>query len=259
MMDSKQILDRVKQKKLEGKKSFAILIDPDKNQDHSGIINLVNLAVANQVDFIFVGGSLITNDSFSDIITTIKDYSNIPVVIFPGNQLQIDPAADAILLLSLISGRNPDLLIGQHVLAAPVLKRSKLEIIPTGYLLVSSGAQTSASYMSNTTPIPSNKPAIAACTAMAGEMLGMQIIYLDAGSGSETPISQKVISTVRRSVSIPIIVGGGINSAVKAQNALESGADLIVLGNGIEKNPNLLVQVARKVQSYKSNSTLDIH
>lgn len=251
------ILDRVNESRMIGKKSFAILIDPDKITNISGVIRTANLCVENKVDFIFVGGSLITNDKFSTIITTIKDHCNIPVIIFPGNHIQVEPAADAILLLSLISGRNPDMLIGQHIVAAPVIKRSKLEVIPTGYMLVNSGNHTSVSYMSNTIPIPSNKPTIAACTAMAGEMLGLKIIYIDAGSGSDKPVPQKVISAVRRSVDIPIIVGGGINSVLKAQNALESGADLLVIGNGIEDNHELLIQVSNKIQSY--NKALNVH
>lgn len=256
-MAVKPILESLTSNKIIGRRSLAVLIDPDKNHNLSDVIKLTNMAVENKVDYLFIGGSLITNDNFGAIITTIKDHCNIPVVIFPGNHIQIDPAADGILLLSLISGRNPDMLIGQHVLAAPVLKRSKLEIIPTGYILVNSGSATSASYMSNTTPIPSNKPAIAACTAMAGEMLGLRALYLDAGSGSTHPVPQKVISTVRRSVDVPIIVGGGINSVIKVQNALEAGADMIVVGNALEKSSNLLVKISDKISAV--NEGLNVH
>jgi len=244
-------------KKKKGIKSFAVLIDPDKVDDLGNVVKLVNLCVENKVDYIFVGGSLIVNDNFSNVISTIKSNSNIPTIIFPGNNIQIDPSADAILFLSLISGRNPDMLIGQHVLSAPILKRSKLEVIPTGYMLINSGNQTSASYMSNTTPIPGNKPTIASSTAMAGEMLGLQMIYLDAGSGANEPVSQKIISNVKRCIDIPLIVGGGINSIGKANNAIEAGADLIVIGNAIEKNQSLLIGVSDKINSL--NRTLNIH
>ncbi|MEQ6122077.1 geranylgeranylglyceryl/heptaprenylglyceryl phosphate synthase [Reichenbachiella sp. MALMAid0571] len=256
-MTAGNILLELIDKKKNGIKSFAVLIDPDKVDDLSSVIKLVNLCVENKVDYIFVGGSLIVNDNFSNVISTIKSNSNIPTIIFPGNNIQIDPSADAILFLSLISGRNPDMLIGQHVLSAPILKRSKLEVIPTGYMLINSGNQTSASYMSNTTPIPANKPTIASSTAMAGEMLGLQMIYLDAGSGAHEPVSQKIISNVKRCIDIPLIVGGGINSVGKANNAIEAGADLIVIGNAIEKNQSLLIGVSDKINSM--NRALNIH
>lgn len=256
-MTTNNILADLVYKKKNGLKSFAVLIDPDKVDDMGDIVKLVNLCVENKVDYIFVGGSLIVNDNFSNVISTIKTISSIPTIIFPGNNIQIDPSADAILFLSLISGRNPDMLIGQHVLSAPILKRSKLEVIPTGYMLINSGNQTSASYMSNTTPIPGNKPTIASSTAMAGEMLGLKLIYLDAGSGASQPVSQKIISNVSRCIDIPLIVGGGINSLGKVSNALEAGADLIVIGNAIEKDQELLISVSDKINAI--NKALDVH
>ncbi|MFM7431665.1 MAG: geranylgeranylglyceryl/heptaprenylglyceryl phosphate synthase, partial [Flammeovirgaceae bacterium] len=174
-------------------------------------------------------------------------------VIFPGSSLQIDPAADALLFLSLISGRNPDLLIGQHVIAAPILKNNKLEVMPTGYILINSGKITSVAYISNTTPIPEDKYSLAACTALAGEMLGLRLIYLDAGSGAENEISPKMISTVRKAVNVPLIVGGGINTSRKAIAALEAGADLIVIGNALEKDPNLLTEISDKVYDWNQD------
>ncbi|TAG57186.1 MAG: geranylgeranylglyceryl/heptaprenylglyceryl phosphate synthase, partial [Runella slithyformis] len=168
----------------------------------------------------------------------------------PGSSLHIEPTADAILLLSLISGRNPELLIGQHVIAAPILKRSGLEVLPTGYMLVESGRSTTVSYISNTTPIPHDKPSVAACTAMAGEMLGLQLMYLDAGSGAQKPVSAAMIAAVRQAVDTPIVVGGGINSIDKAYAALEAGADVIVVGNGIEENPDLLPEIAQAVRAF---------
>ncbi|WPP49431.1 phosphoglycerol geranylgeranyltransferase [Catalinimonas niigatensis] len=234
----------------EGKKSFAVLIDPDKIDGQAACMQLVTMGMANQVNYFLVGGSLITGNNFGQVVRLIKDHTDIPVVIFPGSSMHIEPDADAILFLSLISGRNPDLLIGQHVVAAPVLKRSNLEVLPTGYMLVDSGNPTTVSYMSNTMPIPGDKPSVAACTAVAGEMLGLKLIYMDAGSGAEQPVSGKMISMVRKSVNIPLIVGGGINNAHKAARAYEAGADTIVIGNGIEKNPNLLVEVAELTNRY---------
>jgi putative glycerol-1-phosphate prenyltransferase len=202
------------------------------------------------VDFFLVGGSLLTSTFLNSTVRTLKGHSDIPVILFPGSNLHIDPSADAILLLSLISGRNPDFLIGQHVIAAPVLKKSKLEILPTGYMLIESGKPTTVSYISNTTPIPYDKPEVAACTAMAGEMLGLQLIYLDAGSGAQRPVSPRTIAAVRRSVEVPIIVGGGITTPQAAEDALRAGADVIVIGNGIEKDPNLLVEVSERISAY---------
>jgi putative glycerol-1-phosphate prenyltransferase len=165
----------------------------------------------------------------------------------------VEPSADALLFLSLISGRNPELLIGQHVIAAPILRNTKLEIIPTGYILINSGSITSVAYISNTTPIPDDKYSLAACTAMAGEMLGLQSIYLDAGSGAEKEISVRMIASVRKAVNVPLIVGGGINTSQKALNALEAGADMIVIGNALEKKPNLLSEISDKVYEWNQS------
>jgi phosphoglycerol geranylgeranyltransferase len=248
---TQKLLSKLYERKEKGQKSFAVLIDPDKvNLDNFS--NLLNLCVEYNADYIFVGGSLITNYVMSEVITRIKAYTNIPIILFPGNSLHIDNQADAILLLSLISGRNPEFLIGQHVISAPVLRKSSLQILPTGYMLIDSGRQTTVSYISNTTPIPHDKPGIAACTAMAGEMLGLKLTYLDAGSGAMNPVSPEMIAAVRQSVDTPIIVGGGINSIKKAKNALSAGADVIVVGNGIEENVDLLREIAITVNSYQS-------
>ena len=247
---TQKLLSDLYERKENSQKSFAVLIDPDKvNLDN--LTNLLDLCIEYHADYIFVGGSLITNYVMGDVIAKIKSYTNIPVVLFPGNSLHIDNQADAILLLSLISGRNPDFLIGQHVISAPVLRKSGLEILPTGYILIDSGRQTTVSYISNTTPIPYDKPGIAACTAMAGEMLGLKLTYLDAGSGAMNPVSPEMIAAVRQSVDTPIIVGGGINSIKKAKNALSAGADVIVVGNGIEENIDLLKEIAFAVSSYQ--------
>lgn len=245
-----KILDSLRSTRQQGKKSIAVLIDPDKVEDINRLGNLLRLASENCIDYFFVGGSLITTANLSSVVKQIKENSSIPVILFPGSSLQIDPAADAILFLSLISGRNPDLLIGQHVIAAPLLKNNKIEVMPTGYLLINSGKTTSVAYISNTTPIPEDKYSLAACTAMAGEMLGLQLIYLDAGSGAEREISPRMIATVRKAVDVPLIVGGGINTSHKAQQALEAGADLIVIGNALEKDPTLLIGISEKVYDW---------
>lgn len=241
------ILDTFVKNSRLGKKSLALLVDPD-DLNEGGMMAIVNAAIENKVDYFLVGGSLITSNNLESVVDSIKEFSSIPCILFPGNAIQIHPEADAILFLSLISGRNPELLIGQHVVAAPVLKRSNLEIIPTGYMLIHSGRPTSVSYMSNTQPIPNDKPSLAISTAMAGEMLGLKCIYMDAGSGALDPVSAKVIKSVKRNIDIPLIVGGGLNSKRKAQEALEAGADMIVIGNGAQKNLSLLAEVSDAIQ-----------
>ncbi|MCJ8166820.1 geranylgeranylglyceryl/heptaprenylglyceryl phosphate synthase [Pontibacter sp. E15-1] len=239
-----------------GRKHFAVLLDPD-NLTEASCLHLITLAADHSVDFFFVGGSLITTENQAGIIRLLKEHTSTPVILFPSNSQHIDKAADGILLLSLISGRNPDFLIGQHVLAAPTLKASKLRVYPTGYMLIDTGRQTTASYMSGTIPIPYDKPAIAACTALAGELLGLRYIYLDGGSGAHRPVAPEMIAAVREAVDVPVVVGGGINTTEKAKAALEAGADVIVIGNHIEKNPGFLAEVSSLVSSY--NVALDVH
>jgi phosphoglycerol geranylgeranyltransferase len=251
-----QILPILQHNKKHKHASFAVLLDPDKVELSSFPVMLAE-AVAQGVDFFFVGGSLITRYATDEIIAAIHTHTNIPAILFPGNSLHIEPSADAILFLSLISGRNADLLIGQQVVAAPLLKRSTLEILPTGYMLVESGRATTVSYISNTTPIPHDKPSVAACTAMAGEMLGLQLMYLDAGSGAQKPVSAAMIAAVSKATNTPIIVGGGINTPEKALAALEAGANVIVVGNGIEQNPELLPQIAQAVKAFNEQLVLE--
>lgn len=243
-----KVLDKILSAKKVGKKQFAVLIDPDKCTNES-LDGLIANAKESDVDFFFVGGSLITNDNLDNCIKALKSKSDIPVVLFPGNTLQVNEHADAILLLSVISGRNPEMLIGQHVIAAPRLKASGLEIISTGYMLIESGKATSASYMSNTTPIPHDKNDIAACTAMAGEMLGLKAIFMDGGSGANTPISGGMIKTVSKNIDTILIIGGGIKTAEKAIENCKAGADIIVVGNAIEKQDSLIVEIARAIHS----------
>ncbi|WP_276498319.1 geranylgeranylglyceryl/heptaprenylglyceryl phosphate synthase [Pontibacter litorisediminis] len=239
-----------------GRKHFAVLLDPD-NLTEASCLNLIALSETHAVDFFFVGGSLITSQNQAGIIALLKRHSSVPVILFPSSGQHIDTQADGILLLSLISGRNPDFLIGHHVVSAPLLKASQLQVYPTGYMLIDTGRQTTASYMSGTTPIPYDKPAIAACTAMAGELLGLQYIYMDGGSGAMKAVSAEMIAAVREAVELPLIVGGGIDTTAKATSALEAGADVIVIGNHIEKNPGFLAEVSSLVASY--NVALDVH
>jgi putative glycerol-1-phosphate prenyltransferase len=233
------------QAKSRSKKQFAVLIDPDKFEPEE----LLKLAEESKVDLLMIGGSILTNGNFEKCVATIKKRSKIPLVIFPGNDLQISSKADGILLLSLISGRNPEMLIGRHVIAAPLLKASRLEIMPTGYMLIESGKQTAAQYMSGTAPIPSDKDDIAMCTAMAGEMLGLKMIYMDAGSGAKNCVPAAMIKKVSSGIQVPLIVGGGINTPEKAVKACKAGADVIVVGNALEKNRSLLKKIAAAIHS----------
>ncbi|MCX6208846.1 MAG: geranylgeranylglyceryl/heptaprenylglyceryl phosphate synthase [Bacteroidetes bacterium] len=242
------IFNKIIEDKKQGKKSFAVLIDPDK-VDTASLEKIVALSVDAKVDYFFVGGSLVISSHLDECIQYLKSASNIPIVLFPGSPSQVSKYADALLYLSLISGRNPELLIGQHVLSAPFVKQSGLEIMPTGYMVVDGGAPTTVSYISNAAPIPSDKTDIAMCTAMAGEMLGMKLIYMDAGSGAKHPITEKMISKVRSNVDAPIIVGGGIVDAKKAMANCKAGADIIVVGNAIEKNASLIKEISAAIHS----------
>lgn len=238
------ILSQIQEKANERQKSFAVLIDPDKVTEEK-LLNIASLSMANEVDFFFVGGSLLMKDKMQEVVSMLKENTNIPVILFPSNAQQICNDADAILFLSLISGRNPDLLIGQQVIAAPLLKASNLEVLPTGYMLIDSGKQTTASYMSVTTPIPADKPEIAMATALAGEYLGLKMLYMDGGSGAQNVAHAQTISLVKKNVTIPLIVGGGICTKEDAQKTFEAGADVIVIGNQIEKDPSIIAEVAK--------------
>lgn len=226
------------------KKQIAVLIDPDKT-DAKKLVKTIQQAELAKVDFYLVGGSLLLKNNLDEIIDIIKKNSKKKVYLFPGNPSQISTKADGILLLSLISGRNAELLIGNHVLAAPILKQSKLTIISTGYMLIESGTQTTVSYISNTTPIPANKPAIAACTALAGEQLGLKTIYLEAGSGAQNSVSKEIIKAVKKQINIPLIVGGGIRSIEQIETAFLAGADVVVIGTAIENDIKFLEEIKR--------------
>lgn len=234
--------------KQKGQKKLAILIDPDKLRLKT-MEHVIKSAVDNNVDYFFIGGSLIVNDMLDKVLETLKSESNIPLILFPGNSMQLSYKADAILFLSLISGRNPELLIGHHVISAPYLKLSPLEIISTGYMLIDGGISTTVSYMSNTSPIPKEKTDVAVCTALAGEMLGLKTLFMDAGSGAHYPVSKEMIEAVNGAVNIPLMVGGGIRNPQKAYDNVAAGADLIVIGNAVEKDPSLIAEMAAAVHS----------
>jgi len=220
------------------KKRFALLVDPDKHDDESlGILqDHIN---QHPPDMLLVGGSILFNP-IDLTITSLKLGTKLPVFLFPGNVMQLSDRADGILFLSLLSGRNPEFLIGNHVLAAPHLNRSGIEVIPTGYLLIENGRSTTVEYVSNTRPIPSGKTDIAIATAMAGEMLGMKTIYLEAGSGAAHCVETEMITAIRKRISLPLIVGGGISSADQAEAIFNAGADMVVVGTAVEKDPSLV-------------------
>jgi phosphoglycerol geranylgeranyltransferase len=236
------------EKKKQGKKSFAVLIDPDK-VNKPMLDELTGLCVAAKVDWLLVGGSLVISNHLDDCVQHIKENCSIPVILFPGSPSQISKYADALLYLSLISGRNPELLIGQHVVSAPFVKQSGLEIMSTGYIVVDGGAPTTVSYISNALPVPSDKNEIALCTAMAGEMLGMKLIYMDSGSGAKRPITESMIEAVAKNISSPLIIGGGIADPEKAYLNCKAGADVIVVGNAIEKNTSLIKEMSDAVHA----------
>jgi len=236
---------------LKPKKQLAVLIDPDKLSENQ-LKQTAQIAQQSGVDFFFVGGSLMTSDMLFHSVRTLKENSSIPVILFPGNSYQISRNADAMLFLSLISGRNPDMLIGMHVLSAPYIKLAGLETISTGYMLIDSGKPTSVTYMSNSFPIPNDKNDIAACTAMAGEMLGMRAIFMDAGSGALTTVPEKMIAFVKGSIGVPLIIGGGIKTPEKAQSILSAGADIIVVGNRFEEDPGLIGSFTEVVAAFNN-------
>lgn len=242
------IYNTLTDKKKLGQKSFAVLIDPDK-VNTAVLDELIELSVSARVDYLLVGGSLVISNHLDECVQHIKQNCSIPVILFPGSPSQISKYADALLYLSLISGRNPELLIGQHVVSAPFVKQSGLEIMPTGYIVVDGGAPTTVSYISNAAPVPADKNEIAMCTAMAGEMLGMRLIYMDAGSGAKRPITESMIKSVADHIEVPLIIGGGILQPEKAYLNCKAGADVIVVGNAIEKDASLIKEMSDAVHS----------
>jgi phosphoglycerol geranylgeranyltransferase len=228
------ITDRIRAKE----KLLALLIDPDKCSGNQ-LENFTMALKKRPPHLVLVGGSLITNP-VEPMVDYLKSHLDTPVVLYPGSPSHLVPNIDALLLLSMISGRNAELLIGHHVVAAPYIKRHNIEAIPTGYMLIDGGSPTSVEYISGTRPIPSDKTDIAAATAMAGEMLGLKLIYMDAGSGALNPVSGKMIKAVKTSIQVPLMVGGGIRSTHILHEAFSAGAQLAVIGNVLEKEPELM-------------------
>jgi phosphoglycerol geranylgeranyltransferase len=233
--------------KESGRTLLAVLIDPDK--PGKDLSSFARMAEEQGTDVFLVGGSLLMKDDVEDTITAIRNGSSLPIYLFPSGLGQISPKADGILFLSLISGRNADLLIGRQVEAAPLLSITDLHVMSTGYMLVDCGNVTTAHYMSQSRPIPGHKPDIACATAKAGELMGMSCIYMDGGSGAKSPISAKIIESVSSNLETPLIIGGGIRNAETAANASRAGAQMIVVGNALEENPELLQDISIAVHS----------
>lgn len=231
------IYHEILQAKKANKKLLAILLDPDK-VDLQNIKSLISKIKRAPATHIFIGGSLVLNNSINQIISEIKKEIQLPILLFPGNPSQISNEAHGILFLSLLSGRNPDFLIEHQVKAAPILKKTNLEIISTGYILIESGNKTAVASVSKTIPLPRHNAEIAVDTALAGEFLGNKLIYLEAGSGAKLPVPLETISLVAKNISIPLIVGGGITNFDGINEAFLAGADLVVIGTAFENNPN---------------------
>ncbi len=240
------ILTDLRRRKAERRPAFAVLADPDKMAP-SEMAALAKLCNDGGVDYLLVGGSLVVTHQIDACIQRFKAESDIPVILFPGSPAQVTPYADALLYLSLISGRNPELLIGQHVVSAPAVKASGLEVMSTGYMVIDGGAPTTVSYISGSLPLPANKPDIALCTAWAGELLGQHLLYMDAGSGARYPVSAEMIEKVSSHTAIPLFVGGGMRTAEDVHTAAASGATVVVVGNAIEKDPMLIKDLAGAV------------
>lgn len=233
----------IKEKVKRNQKIFSVLIDPDK-QNFAELLKTIHRCNESNIDFFLVGGSIITQVELDKTVHAIKENSKIPVILFPGNHSHISGKADGILFLSLISGKNPDFLIGNQLLATPTIRKTKLEVIPTGYLLVDCGKATTVLKVSETTPIDYHDDDVAETTALTGQLLGQKLIYIDGGSGAEKAISNNMIQRVKNSLNIPLIIGGGIRSAATAELVYKSGADIIVVGNGVEKNRSLISEIA---------------
>ena len=228
---------------------LAVLLDPDQCRGFVLSSTIAELK-SNIPDFIFVGGSHTLN-SIDSLIDLLKEEIKTSVILFPGNAVQFSSNAHALLYLSLLSGRNAEFLIGQHVCSAVAIKKSEIEVIPTGYLLIEGGKSTSVGYISNTRPIPSDKKEIALSTAVAGELLGMKLIYLEAGSGALEPVPADMIECVKAGLSLPLIVGGGIKSAEQLKDAFDAGADMVVVGNIFESTPSKIAEFVALTKEYQ--------
>jgi len=239
----KNSLQHIKNAIVNNQKLLAVLIDPDKfvlNELDSFLDN-IHKTIATHL---FIGGSTVEANVTQQLVSALKEKTNLPILLFPGDVTQISKDADAILFLSLLSGRNPDYLIEKHIDSVPVLEKSTLEIIPTGYILIESGKETAVQRVTKTVPLK-DKETISQ-TAKAGEYLGMQLIYLEAGSGAKYPVSKDIISETKTRLNIPLIVGGGIRSKEQLENAYNSGADLVVIGTAFEENPSFYKELFKK-------------
>ncbi|MCT4664276.1 MAG: geranylgeranylglyceryl phosphate synthase family protein [Flavobacteriales bacterium] len=229
----------------KNKNELAILLDPGKLPLEE-IFYIIDLGVEHHVDYFFVGGSLMMENNIEKILQYIRSKSSIPCILYPGSNSQIHPDFDALLFMSLVSGRNPEYLIGQQVVSAPIIKKMGLQAISTAYILIADSALTSVAYMSQTQPIPTAKYDIAIATAMASELLGFSTLFIDGGSGIEQIISAETLSKISGAVSLPIIVGGGVSSLNEVQSLWASGADIVVIGNAIEENPELIKTLSQR-------------
>lgn len=238
----RQIYKDILQAKADNRKLLAILLDPDKLATNS-ICTLISKINSSPATHIFVGGSVVANHQTEVIVSEIKKHTTLPIVLFPGDSNQITNTADGILFLSLLSGRNPEFLIEQQIKSVPLLQKSGLEIIPTGYILINGGVETAVQKVSKTTPIERDKIQLAVHTALAGQYSGKQLIYLEAGSGAKLPVPSDMISEVSKSLQIPLIIGGGIRTSTQIQNAYNFGADLVVIGTAFEENDTFLENI----------------
>lgn len=249
----RDVLNDIIQSRIMGHRLLAVLIDPDK-MERADVEGLFVQIHASEVTHIFVGGSEVAREQSQLITTKISEMTHLPIVLFPGDVDQISESADALLFLSLISGRNPDYLIGKHVEAISKLRNSELEIIPTGYILIENGKETTVEKVSKTAPIPLNNNQEIIDTAKAGELLGMKMIYLEAGSGAMNSVNSDIISEVKKDLKIPLIVGGGIKTSEQLENAFEAGADMVVVGTAFEENPNFFQQIENKSKEKRMTS-----
>jgi putative glycerol-1-phosphate prenyltransferase len=222
--------------------AIALLIDPDKSDNGPILLTTLQKAHFANVDFIFIGGSTVTRSSFQKTVTFIKENSTLPLIIFPGSAQQISEKADALLYLSLLSGRNPDFLIGHHIESALELAAINLEIIPTGYLLIDGGTQSSVAYVSQTTPIPRENISIVRRTAIAGKLQGKKLLFLDAGSGAKFSVPTEMVQAIK-DLGIPLIVGGGVKNIAQIEALHNAGASVVVIGNKIEEDVDFLLEI----------------
>ncbi len=248
MKKKKSIYQSILKSITDKNRLLAILIDPDKfSIEHvEGFFKKVNQSIATHI---FVGGSTVEPNATEILVSEIQNHTKLPVVLFPGDVTQITDKADALLFLSLISGRNPDYLIGKHVESVSKLRHTNLEVIPTGYMLIESGNETAVQRVTKTKPMPMNNTEQIIDTAIAGELLGMKLLYLEAGSGAINPILEDVISKTKKTLKIPLIVGGGIRHKKQLENAYNAGADIVVIGTAFEEDESFFEELKKNKET----------